>query len=219
MFMQCPLEIRQLIYQYAFADHTIHVCDARLKRSVGGPNRPANRRLPGLLHVNKQVYKEARPVLAQQSTLAFNDYLNFALLASAVPKDFARLTRHLSLRGDVVPGQDLDRFPNLEQITYHQLGNCFYVPSSEKGLAKRVSASSSEEVIESVLGRSSALVLIQHALKDRQQHVSLVAKANIMSMHDHTVGAFDLSALVHGLMQGRVSRSTSVHCGSSVRKS
>lgn len=187
MLMQCPPEIREIIYNYAFEDHPIHVCDARLKRSIGGPNRPANRRLPGLLHANKQIYKEALPVLARQATLVFNDYLNFAQLASVVPESFAELVRYISLRGDVVPAKCLDRFVSLEQVCYKQLGNCFFVPTKEKGFAKRVSTASKEEVIDSVLGRSSSLVLLQDVLRRRSQPVSLVATANIMSFHEQTV--------------------------------
>jgi hypothetical protein len=187
MLMQCPPEIREMIYAYAFEDQPIYVCDARLKRTIGGPNRPANRRLPGLVHANKQIFKEAIPVLARQITLVFNDYLNFAQLASIVPEGFAELVRHISLRGDVVPAQSLDRFPSLQQVTYQQLGNCFFLPCKEKGFAKRVSVASKDEVVNSVLGRSPSLVLIQIALQKRAQPVTLVATANIMGLDEQTV--------------------------------
>ena len=188
MFLRCPAEIRELIYTYAFEDHPIYVCDSRLKRSIGGPYRPANRQLPGLLHVNKKVYKEAWPSLAQQSSLVFNDYINFSQLASVVPKSFAQLVRHISLRGDVVPRQSLDLFPALEAIDYQVLGNCFYVSSDEKGAVKRILSSSEEsDMIEAVLGRSASLVLIQQVLERRQNTISLTANANIMSLEGRTV--------------------------------
>lgn len=187
MLMRCPPEIREIIYNYAFEDHPVHVCDARLKRSIGGPNRPANRRLPGLLHANKQLYKEVTPVLARQATLVFNDYLNFVQLASVVPESFAQLVRHISLRGDVVPAQSLDRFPSLQQVHYKQLGNCFFVATKEKGFARRVSTASRDEVVDSVLGRSASLVLIHNALGKRTKRVTLLASANIMSYHEQTV--------------------------------
>jgi len=195
MLLQCPPEVREIIYNYAFEDHPIHVCDVRLKRSIGGPNRPANRRLPGLLHANKQTYQEALPVVARQATLVFSDYLNFAQLASVVPKSFASLVRNISLQGDVVPGHSLGRFPSLEHVNYKQLGNCFFVPAKEKGFAKRVSAASKQEVIDSVLGRSSSLVLIQDALRKRPNHVTLIARATIMSYHEQTSVTFDVNQL------------------------
>lgn len=226
MLMQCPPEIREIIYDYAFEDYPIHVCDARLKRSIGGPNRAADRKLPGLLHANKQIYKEALPVLARQATLVFNDYLNFAQLASVVPQSFAELVRRISLRGDVVPAQSLDRFLSLQHVSYKQLGNCFFVPTKEKDFAKRVSTASKEEVIDSVLGRSSSLVLLQDVLKKRAQHVALVATANIMSFHEQTVslkqpGIFAESPLTHASechnrRQRAPHHPASGHCGVSI---
>lgn len=186
-FLRCPLEVREMIYNYAFEGCIIHVCDVRLKRCIGGPHRPANRRSPGLLHVNKQTCKEAWSTLARHATLVFNDHFNFAQLASVVPISFAKLVRQISLVGDVVPGTVLERFCDLDQVVYHQLGNCFFVPTGEKGFAKRVSLESSEEVIESVLGRSPSLVLLQQALKSRIAKVSLIVKAKIMSQHEHMV--------------------------------
>jgi hypothetical protein len=189
MLLQCPPEVREIIYNYAFNDFPVHVCDASLKRTIGGPNRPANRRLPGLIHANKQIYKETYPVLARQAKLVFNDYINFGQLAAVVPKAFAELVRHVSLRGDVVPGRNLERFPSLTRVIYHQLGNCFFVPSKEKGgFLKRVSGSSGEEVIEAVLGRSPALVLLQHALSElSSSSVELIAHATVMGIQDRTV--------------------------------
>jgi hypothetical protein len=197
MLMQCPPEIREMIFTYAFEDHPIYVCDARLKRSIGGPHRPANRRLPGLVHANKQIYKEAIPVLARQATLVFSDYLNFAQLASVVPESFAQLVRRISLRGDVVPAQSLERFSSLQQVSYQQLGNCFFVPTKEKGFAKRVSTASKEEVLESVLGRSASLVLIQDALRKRVDCVTLLAMANMMTCHEQIVSLSPDQGTVH----------------------
>lgn len=196
MFLQCPAEIRELIYNYAFEDHPIHVCDSRLKRSIGGPHRPANRRLPGLLHVNKQIYKEAWTTLAQRSVLVFNDYINFAQLASVVPQTFAKLVRHISLRGDVVPGQSLDRFLSLEGIHYQVLGNCFFVSSNEKGAVKRVTSNSDDaEMVEAVMGRSAALILIRQALQQRNEVVSLKATARIMSPEQQQSVTIDVNSL------------------------
>jgi hypothetical protein len=186
MLLRCPPEIRELIYNYAFEDKHIHVCDSRLKRSIGGPYRPADRRLPGLVHVNKQIYKEAWPTLAQRSILVFSDYINFAQLVSVIPLDFAKLVRRISLRGDVVPGQNLDRFPALEGISYQVLGNCFFVSSDDKGAVKRVTSTSDEpEMVEAVMGRSAALILIRQAIEQRS--IKLVASANIMSPEQQAV--------------------------------
>lgn len=187
-FLRCPPEIRELIYNYAFEDHPVHVCDTRLKRSIGGPHRPTNRRLPGLLHVNKQIYREAWPSLAQRAVLVFSDYINFAQLASVVPHDFAKQVRHVVLRGDVVPGQSLDHFPALESIDYKVLGNCFFVSSDEKGAVKRVTLQSEDvEMVEAVMGRSAALVLIRQAVEKRDRAIKLTARANIMTVEKQAV--------------------------------
>jgi hypothetical protein len=190
MLLRCPAEIRELIYQFALEDCSIHVYDSRLKRSRGGPNRPAHRRLPGLVHVSKQIHNQVWPTLARQCTLAFDDYLNFAQVASVVPPKFAGRVRHISLRGDVVPGQSLNLFPMLERVDYQQLGNCFYVSASEKEVpwwVRPVSTSVEAEMIEAVLGRSASLILIQQALAQRSSKISLTVTASVLNLHAQTV--------------------------------
>lgn len=174
-----PPEIRELCYEYAFEDDAVHVCDPKLHRTIGGPHRTRNRRMPGILRASKELRKDAWPVFARQAEVVFDDFFNLAQLLAAVPEDFASRVRKISLKGDAVPYPILTKFPSLQHITYSQLGNCFYAPSRDNDYNERATKASTNELIDLVMGRSPALVLLEEVSRERD--LSLTVRANILS--------------------------------------
>ena len=191
LFLGLPAEVRESCYRYAFAEHAVHVCDPKLHRSIGGPNRPRNRRLPGILRASKQLRKEASPVFAQEAQFEFNDFFNFSQLVSAVPNDIAQRVRRISLKGDAVPFPTLSKFPALRHVTYQQLGNCFFVPTEDNKYNEHASQASLTELTDLVLGRSPALNLLESS--SREGSFSLTVRASIVSCLERVSIHIDLS--------------------------
>ena len=192
-----PAEIRELCYEYAFADDTVHVCDPKLHRTIGGPNRTRNRRLPGILWANKELREEAMPVFARQAELVFNDFFNLSQVVASVPDDIAQRVCRISLIGDAIPYPILNKFPAIQHVTYQQLGNCFYAPSKTNDYNEYASKASLDDLTSLVLGRSPALVLLEEASRERA--ISLTVKANILSCLERTTIALDITKrrLIH----------------------
>ncbi|RMZ90794.1 hypothetical protein DV736_g1974, partial [Chaetothyriales sp. CBS 134916] len=197
-FMLLPPEVRDLIYSFTFEDHPVHVMDTKLHRSAGSPNRPKHRHLPALVHVNRQLRKEALPAVAKQCTLIFNDYFNFAHLVNLVPAGFALHVRRISLKGDVMPSSLVTKFPSLRYVSYQQLGNCFYPPLRENGFNKQAMKAKQADLVDLIRGGSPALRLLEDVLSDfdkaRGKPVQLMAEARVLSCHEKVQVWIDVNA-------------------------
>jgi hypothetical protein len=195
-FMLLPPEIRDIVYSYAFLDTTIYVDDPKFHRS-SGPNRPKARQLPALTRASRKIHEESVRVLAQQSSLIFNDYYNFYHLVNIVPATFAKHVRRISLKGDIVPGSLLTKFPALRHVSYQQLGNCFYPPLPQNGFNKQAMKAKQSDLVDLVLGKSPALNLLSDLLCDERRvggAVTLVAEANVLSCHERAAVWIDVNA-------------------------
>ncbi|RMZ76112.1 hypothetical protein DV738_g5098, partial [Chaetothyriales sp. CBS 135597] len=212
-FMLLPPEVRDLIYAFAFQDHPVHVVDIRRHRSPGSLSRPKHRQLPALVHVSRQLRKEALPAVAKQCTLIFNDHFCFPELVALVPAEFARYVRRLSVKGDIWPPATLLlKFPSLRHVSYQHLGNCYYPPHRDNGFNKQAMKAKQADLVGLIRRSSPALGLLEDSLTGRSESaastatttttiarpttksVQLTAEATVLSCHERVQVWVDVNA-------------------------